>query len=163
MGIFPPFPPFAKIGVLFSYATGSVVGIVIDIFKTHDIKLARQLTDYLDPGDILLGDRAFCSYVDICLWKKRGIDAVMRLHQGRLQKGKKRPKYTVNSPFKKKKKTRKSPSDRLRLWEKPKRKPQDISRADFESIPKDLVLREVHCYICILVLEPKKLLSLLPY
>ena len=78
MGIFPPFPPFAKIGVLFSYATGSVVGIVIDIFKTHDIKLARQLTDYLDPGDILLGDRAFCSYVDICLWKKRGIDAVMR-------------------------------------------------------------------------------------
>ncbi|MGK7935555.1 MAG: hypothetical protein AB4206_07095, partial [Xenococcaceae cyanobacterium] len=41
------------------------------------------------PGDILLGDRAFCSYVDICLGKKRGIDAVIRLHQGRLQKGKK--------------------------------------------------------------------------
>ena len=49
--------PLAKIGVLFSYATGSVVGTVIDIFKTHDIKLARQLTDYLDAGDIpiLLG------------------------------------------------------------------------------------------------------------
>ncbi len=35
------------------------------------------------------------------------------------------------------------------LWEKPKRKPQDISREDFDSLPKDLVLREVHCYICI--------------
>ncbi len=139
----------AKIGVLFSHATGSVVGIVIDVFKTHDIKLARQLTDYLELGDILLGDRAFCSYVDICLWQNIGIDAVMRLHQGRLQKGKKRPKYTVNPPFKKKKPTRNCPSDRLILWEKPKCKPQDVSREDFDSLPKDLVLREVHCYICI--------------
>ena len=48
--------PLAKIGVLFSYATGAVVGIVVDVFKTHDINLARQLTPYLDPGDILLGD-----------------------------------------------------------------------------------------------------------
>ncbi|MGB5768330.1 MAG: IS4 family transposase, partial [Crocosphaera sp.] len=141
--------PLAKIGVLFSYASGSVVGIVIDIFKTHDIKLARKLTDYLELGDILLGDRAFCSYIDIYLWKKKGIDTVMRLHQGRLQKGKKRQKYTVDLPFKKKKKTRKCPHDRLILWEKPKSKPKDISRKDFESLPKDLVLREVHCYICI--------------
>ncbi|MGK7887446.1 MAG: IS4 family transposase, partial [Crocosphaera sp.] len=141
--------PLAKIGVLFSYATGSVVGIVIDIFKTHDIKLARKLSDYLDPGDILLGDRAFCSYIDIYSWKNKGIDSVMRLHQGRLQKGKKREKYTVSPPFKKKKKRRKCPHDRLILWEKPKRKPQDISREIFDSLPKDLVLREIHCYICI--------------
>ena len=51
--------PLAKIGVLFSYATGAVVGIVVDVFKTHDINLARQLTPYLDPGDILLGDARF--------------------------------------------------------------------------------------------------------
>ncbi len=74
------------------------------------IKLARQLTNYLDRGDILLGDRAFCSYIDICLWQQKGIDAVMRLHQGRLQKGKKRPKYTVFPTFKNKKKTSKCPS-----------------------------------------------------
>ena len=141
--------PLAKIVVLFSYTTGSVVGVIIDVFKTHDIKLARKLTDYLDPGDILLGDRAFCSYIDIYSWKKKGIDSVIRLHQGRLQKGKKKPKYTVEPPFKKKKKTRKCPHYRLILWEKPKRKPQDISRKDFDSLPKDLVLREVHCYICI--------------
>ncbi len=141
--------PLAKIGVLFSYATGAVVGIAIDVFKTHDINLARQLTPYLDIGDILLGDRAFCSYVDICLWKKNGCDVVMRLHQGRLQKGKKRYKYTVSPPFAKKKKERKCPHDRLILWSKPKRKPKDISRQDFDSIPDDLLLREVHAYICI--------------
>ncbi len=79
----------------------------------------------------------------------KGCDAVMRLHQGRLQKGKKRQKYTVDSPFKKKKKTRRCPPDRLILWEKPKRKTKDISREDFDSIPKELVLREIHYYICI--------------
>ncbi len=79
----------------------------------------------------------------------KGCDAVMRLHQGRLQKGKKRQKYTVDPPFKKKKKTRRCPPDRLILWEKPKRKTKDISREDFDSIPKELVLREIHYYICI--------------
>ncbi len=38
--------PIAKIGVLFSYATGAVMGIAIDIFNTHDINLARELTKY---------------------------------------------------------------------------------------------------------------------
>ena len=61
--------PLAKIGVLFSYATGAVVGIAIDVFKTHDIKLARQLTEYLDPGNVLLGDRAFCSYTEFVTGK----------------------------------------------------------------------------------------------
>lgn len=139
--------PLAKIGVLFSYATGAVVGVVIDVFKTHDLKLARQLTSYLQAGDILLGDRAFCSYIDICLWQKIGCDVVFRLHQGRLQKGKKKPKYRVEHPFPPKKKTRKYPCDRLILWKKPRRKPKDILREDFDSIPKDLVLREIHLYL----------------
>ncbi len=50
--------PIAAIGVLFSYYTGAVIGITIDIWSTHDINLARQLSKYLESGDILLGDRA---------------------------------------------------------------------------------------------------------
>ena len=73
----------------------------------------------------------------------------MRLHQGRLQKGKKRRKYTVSPPFTQKKETRKCPHERLILWSKPKRKPKDISRADFDSLPDEYVLREIHAYICI--------------
>ncbi len=64
--------PLAKIVVLFSYATGSVVGVIIDVFKTHDIKLARKLTDYLNPGDILLGDARFLQlYRHLFLEKER--------------------------------------------------------------------------------------------
>ncbi len=145
--------PLAAIGVLFSYCTGAVMGITIDTWSTHDINLARQLTEYLEVGDIILGDRAFCAYSDICLWMHQGFDLVSRLHQGRVLKGKKRPKHTIiedsNNKNRKKKKSRNAPHDRLILWEKPKTKPEGISQKDFDSLPKELVLREVHAYICI--------------
>ena len=81
--------PLAKIGVLFSYATGSVVGIVIDIFKTLDVKLARGLYGFLNPGDVFLSDRACCSYADICFLKNQDCDAVIRLNKSRKQQIKK--------------------------------------------------------------------------
>ncbi|MFB2767818.1 hypothetical protein ACE1AT_00635 [Pelatocladus sp. BLCC-F211] len=50
--------------MLFSIATGAVIALVIDVFNTHDIQLARKLYEFLNPGDVLLGDRAFCAYAD---------------------------------------------------------------------------------------------------
>ena len=47
------------------------------------------------------------------------------------------------------KKTRKYPHERLILWDKPFVKPANISQQDFDSLPKNLVLRELHAYICI--------------
>jgi hypothetical protein len=38
--------PIAKIGVIFSLATGASVALCIDVLNTHDIKLARQLYQY---------------------------------------------------------------------------------------------------------------------
>ena len=98
--------PIAKIGALFSIATGAALALVIDVFKTHDVKLARQLYKFLNPGDVLLGDRAFCSYADLVFIKNHGCDAVFRKHQGRktqMRRGK-----------------RIGPSDHLITWHKPK-------------------------------------------
>ncbi len=49
--------PIAKIGVLFSLATGAAVALAIDVLNTHDLKLARQSYQFLNPKDVLLGDR----------------------------------------------------------------------------------------------------------
>ena len=54
--------PLAKLGVLFSLQTGAAIAVIIEVFKIHDVKLARQLYDELDPGDVFLSDRACCSY-----------------------------------------------------------------------------------------------------
>jgi hypothetical protein len=50
--------PIAKIGVIFSLATGAAVALAIDVLNTHDLKLARKLYQELNPLDVLLGDRA---------------------------------------------------------------------------------------------------------
>ena len=54
----------AKIGVIFSLATGAAIALAIDVLNTHDLKLARKLYSFLNPLDVLLGDRAFCAYAD---------------------------------------------------------------------------------------------------
>ncbi|MEM7556204.1 MAG: hypothetical protein AAF378_19290 [Cyanobacteria bacterium P01_A01_bin.84] len=48
--------PIAKIGMLFSIATGAAIALVIDVFNTHDIQLARKLYEFLNPGDVILGE-----------------------------------------------------------------------------------------------------------
>ncbi len=127
--------PLAKIGVLFSIATGAAIALVIDVFNTHDVKLARRLYQFLDRGDVLLGDRAFCSYADLAFIKNHGCDAVFRKHQGRLTQMKKGKRI--------------GPSDQIVTWPKPKTRPQGLSKEEFSALPKTLTLREVHYYICI--------------
>lgn len=127
--------PTAKIGVLFSLATGAAVALVIDVLNTHDVKLARKLYKFLAPGDVLLGDRAFGSYADFVKVQNHRADAVFRKHQGRkndMRRGK-----------------RIGPCDKLVLWDKPKSCPKGLSTEEFAALPKDLVLREVHYYIAI--------------
>lgn len=50
--------PIAKIGVVFCLTTGVAVALAIDVLNTHDIKLARKLAQFLQPTDVLVGDRA---------------------------------------------------------------------------------------------------------
>ncbi|WP_293087283.1 IS4 family transposase [Moorena sp. SIO4A1] len=72
--------PMAKIGVFFSLATGAAIALVIDVLNTHDLQLARRLYQFLHPNDVLLGDRAFCSYADLVFVQQRLADAVFRNH-----------------------------------------------------------------------------------
>jgi hypothetical protein len=127
--------PIAKIGVVFSLATGAAVALVIDVLNTHDVKLARKLYQFLNPGDVLLGDRAFCSYADLVFLQNHQADAVFRKHQGR-ENNIRRDK-------------RIGPCDKLVLWNKPRSRPKGLSKEEFAALPKNLVLREVHYYIAI--------------
>ena len=127
--------PIAKIGVIFSLATGAAVALVIDVLNTHDIKLARKLYEFLNPLDILLGDRAFCAYADLVAIKKLDCDAVFRKHQSRttsMRKGK-----IVGD------------CDKLVTWYKPKRCPKGLSEYEFDALPQTITVREIYYYIVI--------------
>ncbi|WP_265276716.1 IS4 family transposase [Nostoc sp. KVJ3] len=127
--------PIAKIGVIFSLATGGAVALCINVLNTHDIKLARQLYQFLNPFDILLGDRAFCAYADLVAIKKINCDAVFRKHQARktsMRKGK-----IVGD------------CDKLVTWYKPTNCPKGLNKDEFNALPPSITVREI--YYCIVI------------
>ncbi|BAY41717.1 putative transposase, IS4 family (plasmid) [Nostoc sp. NIES-2111] len=127
--------PIAKIGVIFSLATGAAIALCIDVLNTHDIKLARKLYGFLKPNDVLLGDRAFCAYADMFSITSLGCDAVFRKHSSRtttMRKGK-----IVGD------------CDKLVTWYKPKRCPKGLSLDEFDALPPSITVRELYYYIVI--------------
>ena len=127
--------PIAKIGVIFSLATGAATALCIDVINTHDIKLARKLYSFLKPNDVLLGDRAFCAYADMFSITKLGCDAVFRKHSSRtttMLKGK-----IVGD------------CDKLVTWYKPKKCPKGLSKDEFDALPPSITVREIYYYIFI--------------
>jgi putative transposase len=78
--------PIARLVVVFCLATGSVLEVAIGKYKgkqTGENSLFRRLWDELKSGDVSLGDRCYGSYFGIAMLKRRGVDSVCRLHQGR--------------------------------------------------------------------------------
>ncbi len=127
--------PIAKIGVIFSLATGAALALAIDVLNTHDIQLARKLYQFLNPLDVLLGDRAFCAYADLVLIKNLECDAVFRKHQSR--KTSMRQGKIIGE------------SDKLVIWQKPHKCPKGLSQETFAALPLTLVVREINYYIII--------------
>ena len=71
--------PTGKLVGLFNLATGHLSRFVVGNWKVHDARLARQLLDWLTPGEIVMADRGFCGWPFLaCLVQKR-LDVVIRL------------------------------------------------------------------------------------
>ncbi len=127
--------PIAKIGAIFSIATGAAVAVVINVLNTHDIKLARLLYQFLNPGDVLLGDCAFCSYADLVFIQNYSCDAIFRLSQTRknqIERGRRKALSSFES---------------IEVWHKPKTRPKGLTPEEFTSIPKTLTVRVIKYYI----------------
>jgi hypothetical protein len=121
--------PVVKIGALFSLATGAMLTFALFRLGVHDSLVLRCLWEHLTAGDVILGDRAFCSFLAIYRLQQQGVDVVFRLHQARLvdfRKG-----------------TRLGKNDHLITWKKPRQPPPTMSPEDFASLPPEILLREV--------------------
>ena len=125
--------PIAKIVVMFSLATGAALEVLIAPLRTGEVTLARQLYAKLMPGDVLLADRAFGSYVDLALVQQYSADGVFRKHQSR------------KSDFRRGKKL--GIGDHIVMWSKPERRPRSMSQEEFAQLPHQLRVREVHLLI----------------
>jgi len=120
--------PTARIVGIFSLLTGALVDLAIDVLRVAETTLVRRIGGALHAGDVALADRGFCSYADIALLRRRGVDSVFRLHQSR------------KADFRKG--TRLGRQDRRVEWQKGPR-PRWMSRREFLALPDTMVLRLV--------------------
>jgi putative transposase len=124
--------PIARLVVLLSLATAMTSGMAMTRFQgkeTGELALFRELFDQLDPGDIVLGDKLYCSYFIIALLANRHVDLVVRLHQAR----------KVDSRHGK----RLGKHDRLITWYRPARPPW-MDAETYAGMPRKLELRLIH-------------------
>jgi len=122
--------PIARLVVLLSLATGMVSGLAMGRYQgkeTGEPALLRELFDRLRPGDVVLGDRCYCSYFMIALLARIQVDVVARLHQCR------------PSDFRRGR-------DHVVTWVRPK-KPQWMDQETYDQMPETLQLREVHVQV----------------
>ena len=121
--------PVMKLVGLFCLASGTLLEVVRGTLLVHEIQLFRQLWPHLNPRDILLADRGFCSFFSINSLQQRGVDSVMRLHQRRrvdFRRGKRLGK-----------------DDILLNWTKPAQRPEAITAEEFRALPATLTVRQI--------------------
>lgn len=119
--------PCMKLVGLFSLASGALLESVTGSLREHETTLFRGLWEKLARGDILLGDRGFCSYEILASLAARGVDCLLRLHAMR--------------PIDFRRGKRLGHDDRLVTWARPAKCPPHCSAREFAALPATLEVR----------------------
>jgi hypothetical protein len=139
--------PMAHILALMDAKAGFLYDVVISPFRTHDMKRAADLHPRLSPGDIVVGDRGFCSYAHLALVLQANLNGVLRVHQRQIVDFRPhRPSAAEASG------TGRPTSrwvrrlghwDQLVMWRKPKVRPKWMTEEAFAKLPEEILVREI--------------------
>lgn len=145
--------PVMHLLALFHASTGFLLNVVAAPLRTHDMSRVGQVHPDLEPGDLLVGDRAFCSFAHLVLLQARGLFGLFRVHQKQLVDF--RPHRPSASKRSRQRKQRGLPSSR---WLKrlgrhdqlveyvkpqPKNRPTWLTPEAFAALPDTIIVREL--------------------
>jgi hypothetical protein len=143
--------PTAHLLVQFDLRDGFLLRVLAAPWRTHDLKQAAGMHQDLRPGDVLLGDRAFCSYAHLALGVQRGLHSLFRAHQKLLISF--RPRRRHVGPGKIRPEDAGVPrsrwlqklgrKDQLVEYFKPKDKPAWLTAEQYAALPATIVVREL--------------------
>jgi hypothetical protein len=142
--------PVAKILALFHAGTGLLLDVIAAPLRTHDMSQVDGVHPTLGPGDVLVGDRGFCSFPHLALLLGRGVQAVFRIHQkqivdftpGRPHAGRRDKQAPAGRP-----RSRWLHSlgalDQVVEWFKPEVRPAWMIPEQFAALPEVITVREL--------------------
>jgi hypothetical protein len=143
--------PTAHLLCQFDLAHGFLLRALAAPCRTHDLKQAAVMHQDLRPGDVLLGDRAFCSYAHLALSVTRGLHALFRAHQKLIISFRPRRRHAgrgkahpEDAGLPRSRWLRKlGKDDQLVEYFKPKDKPDWMTAQEYAALPDSVVVREL--------------------
>jgi hypothetical protein len=144
--------PTAHLLVQFHAYTGYLIHALPAPLRTHDLADVAFTQRGLRAGDVVVGDRAFCSYAHLVMLQKRGIFGLFRAHQRLIVSFKPRRAYLPPD-----RKARKGDvglprsrfvrhlgrHDQIVEYFKPARRPDWMDPKEYEALPPALLVREL--------------------
>jgi hypothetical protein len=143
--------PTAHLLARFDAVGGFLLRARASAWNTHDLRHVPALHEQLQPGDLLVGDRAFGSYAHLALLRRRRLHGLFRAHQRTLidfragraylppgvsakgQAGLPRSRWLK----------RLGRQDQLVEYSKPRECPAWMSPQDYAALPESIVVREL--------------------
>ncbi len=131
--------PVAHLLALFDAYTGMLVDVLASTWRTHDMTRVGELHPHLGSGDLLVGDRGFCSYAHLALLAQGGIHAVVRMHQNRRVSLSARQYRWAGVAWP----VRLGCDDQLTIWRKSKVPSRVMPRETYDALPETMIVREL--------------------
>ena len=131
-------------------AAGFIIKTLALPMRIHEGSQLSRLYDHLAAGDVVVYDRAGCSFVQLALLSMRNLHGILRMHQKQIVSFRPGRKYARQLPKHRRKGapksqwlTRNGKHDQLVRWFKPKDKPAWMTWEDYESISESVIVREL--------------------
>ncbi len=142
--------PVAKILALFHAGTGVLLKIMVKPLRSHEMASVGAIHPALRPGDVLVGDRGFCSHAHLAILVRDGVQAIFRIHQRQIVD------FTPNRPHARcgaRHAAKGVPRsrwvrglgafDQVVEWVKPEDRPEWMTAEHYAALPETLTVREL--------------------
>ena len=140
--------PIVRLVALISLGAGTMIDYALAPYQgkgTGETSLFSQLIHRLQPGDLLLADRYYCTYAIIAMMMQNGVNLLFQNHAQR------KPDFRCGQKL--------GARDHLIEWKKPLKKPVWLSDKQYRALPDSLQIRELAVdgivYVTTLI-NPKK-------
>jgi len=139
--------PVSKFVAMFDLITGALLDLVPATMRDHELQIVQQLHDLLRPGDVVVGDRLYCTYAYIAQLSREQLHTVIRIPTGS-----RRVDFRPHRQHAKHKHwkglqsiwiRRLGPHDQVVDWIKPAQAPPWLARETWDLLPELLRVREL--------------------